>query len=55
MNCELDDFFYKTDVEGKVVWLMRFKDREDYVPILFCPFCGEPLMKKKENEAAIRD
>lgn len=47
MDCGLDDFFYETDIEGKVVWLVKFRNKEDYVPIMFCPFCGEPLYKKE--------
>lgn len=40
----MEDYFYPTDVEGKVVWLARRRDKEEWAPILFCPWCGRALV-----------
>lgn len=44
---ELDKYLYPTDIEGKLVWLIKEKDKDSYTPILFCPWCGRSLFNNE--------
>lgn len=44
----MERFFYPTDVEGRLIWLMRSRRGDDeYVPILYCPWCGRKLYEEE--------